>query len=78
MTTKNSLVKTMFMSILTAGVFAFSFSSCSDELDAQNASADNQQAPEGTRGELLEAYGLPLRTSTTRATFRSSTPTPPS
>ena len=31
MTTKKNLVKTMFMNILTAGVFSFSFSSCSDD-----------------------------------------------
>ncbi len=54
-----NLVKTMFMSILTTGIFAFSFSSCSDELDAQNA--DNQQAPEGAKTELLEAYGLTFK-----------------
>ena len=58
MTTKKNLVKKMFMSILTAGVFTFSFSSCSDELDAQNAGANNQQAPDGAKTELLEAYGL--------------------
>ena len=58
MTTKKNLVKQVLMSTLTAVTFAFSFSSCSDEFDSPNASADNQQAPEGAKKELLEAYGL--------------------
>ena len=58
MTTKKNLVKQVLMSTLTAVTFAFSFSSCSDEFDSPNASADNQQAPEGAKTELLEAYGL--------------------
>ena len=56
MTTKKNLVKTMFMSILTTGFFTFSFSSCSDELEAQNA--DSQQVPDGAKTELFAAYGL--------------------
>lgn len=60
MTTNKNLVKKMFMSILTAGFFAFSFSSCSDEFDAQS-SADNQQAPDGAKKELLKAYGLTFK-----------------
>ncbi len=43
MTTKKNLVKSMFMSILTAGVFAFGFTACSDEL---NNEANDFNAPE--------------------------------
>ena len=46
------------MSTLTAGIFAFSFSSCTDETDSPNTGANNQQAPEGAKTELLEAYSL--------------------
>ena len=48
----------MFISIVTVGVFTFSFSSCSDEIDSPNAGMNGQQAPEGAKTELLEAYGL--------------------
>ena len=50
-----NLVKTMFMNILTAGIFTFAFTACSDETDNMS---DNQQAPEGAETALLEAYGL--------------------
>ena len=50
-----NLVKTMFMNILTAGIFTFAFTACSDEIDNMS---DNQQAPEGADTALLEAYGL--------------------
>lgn len=46
------------MSIAAAGIFTFSFSSCSDEIDSPNTGVNDQQAPEGARTELLEAYGL--------------------
>lgn len=58
MTTKNSLVKTMSMNILTAGIFATVFTACSDDIDAlsdSNASSNNQPA---TRQEILEPLGL--------------------
>ncbi|MBO4891570.1 MAG: hypothetical protein J5502_03095 [Prevotella sp.] len=58
MTTKNSLVKTMFVNILTAGIFATVFTACSDDIDAlsdSNASSNNQPA---TRQEILEPLGL--------------------
>ncbi|MBO6033338.1 MAG: hypothetical protein J6Q22_18075 [Prevotella sp.] len=61
MTTKKNLVKQVLMSTLTAGIFAFSFSSCSDDLDSPNAGANDQQAPEGAQTELLEAYGLTFK-----------------
>ena len=46
------------MSIAAAGIFTFSFSSCSDEIDSPNTGVNDQQAPDGARTELLEAYGL--------------------
>ena len=49
------LVKQVLMSTLSVGFFAFSVTSCTDEID--NASADDQ-VPEGAKTELLEAYGL--------------------
>ena len=58
MTTKKNLVKTMFMNILTAGVFAIAFTACSDDFDAvsdSNAASNPQQA---TRQEILEPLGL--------------------
>ena len=60
MKTKKILVKTMFMNILTAGIFAFTFTACSDDLD----SMDNQpMANDGSeekvsQGELLEPIAL--------------------
>ena len=33
MTTKKNLVKSMLMSIATAGIFSFGFSSCSDDIN---------------------------------------------
>ena len=56
MKTKNSLVKTMFMNILTAGVFTFAFTACSDELES-NASTDNAPTEAGDYS-LFEPYGL--------------------
>ena len=55
------MVKQVLMSTLTAGFIAFSFSSCSDETESLNASANDQQAPEGAQTELLEAYGLTFK-----------------
>lgn len=39
MTTKKNLVKTMFMNILTAGIFATTLTACSDEINNEGASA---------------------------------------
>lgn len=49
------LVKKVLMSTLTAGIIAFGFASCTDEIDNPN---DNQDIPEGADTALLEAYGL--------------------
>ena len=51
-----NLVNKMFMNILTAGIFAISFTACSD--DDMNASDDNLKAPESADTALLEALGL--------------------
>ena len=53
-----NLVKTMFMNILTAGIFTFAFTACSDEIDNMS---DNQPVPEGADTALLEAYGLTFK-----------------
>ena len=58
MTTKKNLAKQVLMSIAAAGIFTFSFSSCSDETESLNAGVNDQQAPDGAHTELLEAYGL--------------------
>lgn len=42
MTTMKNLVKTMFMNILTAGIFTFAFTACSDEIDNMS---DNRLRP---------------------------------
>ena len=44
MTTKNSLVKTMFMSILTAGTMTIGFTACSDDLAVDTKSNNNTVA----------------------------------
>lgn len=55
---KNSImVKKVLMSIATAAVFTFGFTSCSDEDVMDNNNAQDQ-APAGAKTELLEAYGL--------------------
>lgn len=54
-----NLVKSMFMSILTAGIFAFSFSSCSDNMNDEVA--NDQPTPQGAKAELLESYGLTFK-----------------
>ena len=60
MTTKKNLVKSMFMNILTAGIFAFGFSSCSDddfESPVNNNAADNAQVASNEDG-IRKPYGL--------------------
>ena len=59
MKTKKNLVKSMFMSILTAGVFAVAFTACSDEIEMGNPYGDQQ--PQSSEN-LLEAYGLTYQT----------------
>ena len=49
------------MSILTAGVFSFGFTACSDELD-EGMGNDNNQMPEGAKTALLKPYGLTFET----------------
>lgn len=59
MTTKKNLVKQMFMNILTAGIFTFGFTACTDDaLDGE--AAHNISA--GADTALLEAYGLSYET----------------
>ena len=53
MTTKKNLVKTMFMNILTAGVFATALTACSDEL---NSEAVNGADLESCQSMKLEQY----------------------
>ena len=56
---KNSvLVKQVLMSTLTAGMFAFSFSSCSDETDLQPAPADDTEIAAQDGQGLKEPIGL--------------------
>ena len=60
MKTKKFLVKTMFMNILTAGVFAFAFTACSDDLESMdNKSMANDGTEEKvSQGELLDPIAL--------------------
>lgn len=62
MTKKNLMVKTMFMNILTAGVFAFTFgitlTACSDDYSDEAKASDNDAVPAGADTRILEAYGL--------------------
>lgn len=57
---KNSvLVKKVLMSIVTAVVFAFGFTACTDDaLDSPQAPNEAEQAGQSSSGEVLEAYGL--------------------
>ena len=61
MTTKNSLVKTMFMNILTAGTL-FAFTACSKDeplMDDKTIAAPvSNEASVAARGGIPEAYGL--------------------
>lgn len=52
------IVKQVLMSTLSTAIIAMSFSSCADETESMNASADSQSPPRGAQTELLEAYGL--------------------
>ena len=57
---KNSvLVKKVLMSIVTAVVFAFGFTACTDDaLDSPQAPNKAEQTGQSSSGEVLEAYGL--------------------
>ena len=59
---KSLMVKSMFMNILTAGVFAFAFgmvmTACSDDNMNEGAAPADDKAPTGADTALLEAYGL--------------------
>lgn len=60
MTTKKFLVKQVLMSSLTAGIFAFGFSSCADddfESPVNNNAADNAQVASNEDG-IRKPYGL--------------------
>ena len=59
MTTKKNLVKQVLMSILTAGIFSFSFgfASCSDE-DVLTNEGMNPEMEQTYDGPALETYGL--------------------
>ena len=56
MTTKKNLVKTMFMNILTASIFATAFTACSDELNSEALSSDGAPKPESFELTSLEQY----------------------
>ena len=58
MTTKKNLVKTMFMSILTAGIFGFVFTSCNDDELIDNSSASLEAEGASSSGEILSPIAL--------------------
>ena len=60
MTTKKNLVKSMLMSIVTAGIFSFSFAftSCSDDELVDNGLGVETSHEQDYNGPLLEPYGL--------------------
>ena len=58
MTTKKNLVKTMFMNILTAGVFTVAFTACSDDIIDSNANDNGASIVANDNEKLLEPLGL--------------------
>ena len=60
MTTKKNLVKSMLMSIVTAGIFSFSFAftSCSDDELVDNGLGVETAHEQDYNGPLQEPYGL--------------------
>lgn len=57
MTTKNNMVKQVFMSILTAGIFGFGFTACSDDEFGKNANMEDGSDKIGNYADY-EPYGL--------------------
>ena len=51
------LVTKVLMSTLTAGIFVFGFSSCTDDNDTLGGNGQ-QPIPPGAKTEMIEAYGL--------------------
>lgn len=58
MTTKKNLAKQVLMSILTAGIFSFSFSSCNDDDVLLDGGLNALETEQDYNGPLLEPYGL--------------------
>ena len=58
MTTIRNLVKTMFMSILTAGIFGFVFTSCNDDELIDNSSASLEAEGSSSNGVILSPIAL--------------------
>lgn len=58
MTTRKNLVKQVLMSTLTAGLFAVSFTACSDELDNSANDVAESSRVAGANDELLNPLGL--------------------
>ena len=54
------MVNSMFMSIMTAGLFTFAFTACSDDLDSNGA--DGTPASASTGSSAVESYGLTFET----------------
>ena len=59
MTTKKNLVKSMLMSIATAGIFSFSFSSCSDDINEFDNHGFNAEI-NSYELQNLEQYSYPV------------------
>ena len=58
MTTKKNLAKQVLMSILTAGIFSFSFSSCNDDDVLLDGGLNALETEQDYNGPLQEPYGL--------------------
>ena len=58
MTTKKNLVKSMLMSILTAGIIGFVFTSCSDDELIDNSSASLEAEGSSSNGVILSPIAL--------------------
>ena len=61
MTTKKNLVKSMFMNILTAGIFATALTACSDEIDNEGASAPANTNSSVFRNLEQYSYAVPVQ-----------------
>ncbi|MBO7578609.1 MAG: hypothetical protein J6T43_06465 [Prevotella sp.] len=60
MKTEKKMVKSVFMSIMTAVLFTFAFTACSDDLEGNGADGSPASASAGS--SALEAYGLTFET----------------